>query len=281
MTESDLGQKHREFMAQAAGKASLRATFDFPLAGDTSPRSDRLSTGPNLPGLIGIPGTAALSSTYQYLEFAKTFRANRDLFAISVPGFVAGEPLPATLDVAVAAQATAVRACMNEQPAVLIGISSGGTLAYGVASHLETIGLPVAAVVLLDTYPFRSAAYDDDHMYAVYGRMFEEKALRRYLTDTRVSAMAWYAKLFLDWDPPAINAPTLLVQPADPMPDMDADGRWRSDWSRPHETLEVNGDHWTMMIEHSGSTAAAVEEWISQLPAAGNTHDQEGAADHA
>ena len=110
-----------------------------------------------------------------------------------------GERLPASAQAAVEVESNVVRRCTNDTPAVLIGISSGGALAYGIASHLESMGLPVAAVVLMDTYPFRSATYDENHMYAVYGKMFEDSKLRRYLTDTRVTAMAWYARLFMDW----------------------------------------------------------------------------------
>ncbi len=266
MTDDNVGAKHREYMERALIKARSRQTFDFPLAQDEAPRSDRLSEGPARPALIGIPATAALSSTYQYLEFAKSFRDTRDLFAIAVPGFVTGERLPASAQAAVEVESNVVRRCTNDTPAVLIGIGSGGALAYGIASHLESMGLPVAAVVLMDTYPFRSATYDENHMYAVYGKMFEDSKLRRYLTDTRVTAMAWYARLFMDWELPEISAPTLLVQPSDPMPDMSRDGEWRSHWPHPHHTIEVPGNHWSMMIEDAGSTARAVETWLHVLP---------------
>ena len=251
-----------EFMQKARLKAGSRETFDFPLTAEDTPRSEHLAKGPALPGIVGIPTTAALSGTHQYLGFAKVFRNRRDVFALTVPGFVAGDRLPASIEAAIEVEVNAIRSCVNDAPVVLVGISSGGTFAYGIASHLEGQGLPVAAVVLIDAYPFRTAIAHDDLAYGMLRRMFEEKELRRYLTDTRLTAMAWYAKLFMDWELAEVVAPTLLVRPEEPMPGMSTDKEWRSEWTHPHDMIEVPGNHWTMTMEDAASTAEAVEAWL-------------------
>jgi thioesterase domain-containing protein len=189
----------------------------------------------------------------------------RDLYAVTIPGFLAGERLPANIDVAVEAEASAVRKYLENGPIVLVGMSAGGMLAYGVARHLEdTEGPIVAGVALLDSYPFGNDS-DDALAYSILRRMFQERDLRRYLTETRLTAMAWYIKLLMDWEVPAVAAPTLMVRPTEPMPGMSTEGEWRTQWPHPHDSVEVPGDHWTMMMEGAMATAEVVERWISDV----------------
>jgi len=123
------------------------------------------------------------------------------------------------------------------------------------------MGAPVAAVVLIDAYSFQDGRDAD----VLLRRMFEDKELRRYLNNTRMTAMSWYTSLFTDWELAEVLAPTLLVQPKELMPGMQRDGDWKSTWPYPHDIVEVPGDHWTMMMEDAGSTAEAIERWISDL----------------
>jgi thioesterase domain-containing protein len=261
----------REYLQRALAPARPRPTFTSPVGGEEVPQAVQLAQGPASTGIVGIPSTVALCGPHQYLEFAKHFRGLRDVSALAVPGFVAGERLPANLQAAVEAQAEAVRRCTAGAPAVLAGYSSGGTFAYGVAAHLEATGTPVAAIALIDAYPFRTARSDAGQTEAMLRRMFEDRELRAYLNAARLTAMAWYTRLFMDWELPAVAAPTVLVRPGEPMPGMSCDGEWRAVWLHPHDTVEVPGDHWSMMIEHAASTASALEAWISQSLPAGTT----------
>ena len=132
------------------------------------------------------------------VRFARTFRAVRDVSAISVPGFIGEERVPATIRVAVELEAEAVRRHVGGASVVLAGYSSGGTLAYGVAGHLESIGVPLAGVVLLDAYPFRTDRCDaaDRRVLktipaqenAFLRTMAEDPEMRRYFTPSRLSA---------------------------------------------------------------------------------------------
>jgi thioesterase domain-containing protein len=252
-----------EALVQVTLRAESRETFDLPLAAGDAPRSERLSAGSRRPSLVALPSIAALSGAHQYLDFGKYLRNNRDLFALTLPGFLAGERLPASIGVAVEAEASAVRRCVEDGPIVLVGMSAGGMLAYGVARRLEEADGPVVAgVVLLDSYPFGEDS-DNTLAYSMLRRMFQERDLRRYLTETRLTAMAWYMKLLMDWKGSEVAAPTLMVRPADPMLGMSAGGEWRTQWPYPHDTVEVPGDHWTMMMEGAVSTAEVVEQWVS------------------
>jgi len=256
--------------------ASPPLTFDVRQAADKPPRVVRLAQGPRRPGILGFPATAPPSGPHQYVQFAKTFRTVRDVSAISVPGFIGQERVPATIRVAVEVEAEAVRRHLDGASVVLAGYSSGGTLAYGVAHHLENSGVPVAGVVLFDAYPFRVDQRDvaDGRLLtttqaqedAFFRTMVEDPELRRYFTPTRLSATAWYGSLLRSWKLAEVKAPTLLVRPEEAMPGVPPASEWKATWPFPHSTVDVPGNHWTMMLAHADSTAEAVEQWLSSTP---------------
>jgi thioesterase domain-containing protein len=265
MAESRPADGLDDYLRRVMRSARPRPTFDSPLPTTQAPQAVRLAAGPADIAIVGIPSTVALCGPHQYMDFAKSFRDVRDLFALGVPGFAGREPLPANLDVALEAQAEAVRRCSGDAPVVLAGYSAGGTFAYGVAGRLEELGAPVAGVTLIDAYSFQTLRSHTSHTDALLRRMFEEPELRVYLNATRLTAMAWYARLFMDWELREISAPTLLLRPAQPMPGMSLDGDWRSEWEHPHDAVEVPGDHWTMMTAQAASTASAVERWMTDV----------------
>lgn len=196
MTNSDISWRLPSYLQGTALAANSRLTFDTTsLAAEEQPRLVRLSDGPSQPGIICIPSTVALSGPHQYLEFAQTFRDIRALSALSVPGFVGRERVPATVEVAVEVVAQAAQRAMGDAPVVLAGYSAGGTLAYGAASRLEHSGVPVAAVVLIDTYSLQITTDTSGTTDALLRRMFDDPTVRMYLTDTRLTAMMWYGRL--------------------------------------------------------------------------------------
>jgi thioesterase domain-containing protein len=125
-------------------------------------------------------------------------------------------------------------------------------------------GPVIAGVVLLDSYPFGKGS-DETLAYSLLRRIFTERDMRRYLTETRLTAMAWYMKLLMDWEVSEVTAPTLMVRPEKPMLGMSTEGEWRTQWPYPHDSVEVPGDHWTMMIEGTVPTAEVVERWVSDV----------------
>jgi thioesterase domain-containing protein len=77
--------------------------------------------------------------------------------------------------------------------------------------------------------------------------------------------MAWCWELFGDWKPPMVSSPTLLVRASEPMTEEKRDTDWQATWDSVSATADVPGNHFTMMEEHVGSTAAAVREWFGEI----------------
>jgi thioesterase domain-containing protein len=241
--------------------ARSRAVFDVP--SDETRKAVKISKGPAPHRLIAFPAPLALCGPQQYARFARSLRGVRDMMVLTVPGFVGKERLPATLRVAIAHQAQAIQRAADGRPVVLAGYSTGGTFAYGVASYLESIDAPVAAVVLLDTYPMGKDTAVSAQLEALLMKLFSNPEWRAYLNDTRLTAMGWYTQMIIEWELEAIRAPTLLVRSREPMPGVSVHGEWQAVWPFPHDTVAVAGDHYTMMEEHADATAGAVEQWLS------------------
>lgn len=245
-------------------RASARATFDDPAATGALRRAVRLSSGPAPNQLLCFPAPLALCGPQQFTRLATGFRGLRELLVLHIPGFVGKEVLPATLDVAVENLATAVERARGEHGGapVLAGYSTGGTFAYGLAGHLESIGVPVAGVVLFDAFPPGTSEAAREQAEALVMHLVNTPEWRPYLTDTRLTAMGWYTRFVMEWELRPVAAPTLMVHASLPMPGVDGDRAWRPEWPFPHETVDVRGDHFTMLQEHADETARAVEAWL-------------------
>ena len=249
-----------EFMEMLMSASRFRATFDTVLTPARAPAPVRLSEGSTHPRLICIPSPVAAGGPHQYAGFAKSFDGVRELSALPLPGFLPGELLPASLQVAVQTQAEMVRRHAAEEPFVLVGHSSGGTLAHALAAQLERAGAPPAAVVLIDTYQAADVMGVVPH---VLRRMLEADAEYAYASDDRLTAVGAYCRLLAAWRPAAIAAPTLLIRASEPILENPADDGWRSSWDLPHTVLDVAGDHFTMMEAHAETTARTVQDWLT------------------
>jgi hypothetical protein len=40
---------------------------------------------------------------------------------------------------------------------------------------------------------------------------------------------------------------------------------WAASWPLPHEVMEVPGDHFTMLEDHSETTAAVIRTWAARM----------------
>jgi acyl transferase domain-containing protein/thioesterase domain-containing protein/acyl carrier protein len=257
----DLGMVD-QFMELLLTASRFRPTFDAPLAPDLAPKPVRLSEGSKSPGLICLPSLVAMSGPHQFARFAKALDGNRDLSALPVPGFVSGESLPATAEVVVDTLLDALRGSTLDAPFALMGYSSGGMLAQSLASRLESIGIFPVAVILVDTYSFESRALSAI-LSELADEMLEKDGDHLTIDDVRLTAMGAYLRLFSDWEPAKITAPTLLVRAADQMSGFSADREWRASRDATHAVVEVPGDHFTLMEKDAGSTAQAVQDWLT------------------
>ena len=250
-----------EFLELLPAISTFRATFDAPPAPELAARPVRLSTGQSDPRLICLPSLLAMSGPHQFARFARAFAGVRDLTALPVPGFAAGEGLPATAGLAIEALLDAVRRSAAGAPVVLVGYSSGGMLAHAVAARLEDIGDAAVAVVLVDSYSPQSEAFTTMQAGLLHG-MLERDGQYLSVDDARWTGMGAYMRLFADWRSTDIAAPTLLLRATEPMPGVSTAKEWGACWDLAHVTVDVPGNHFTIMEEHSDSTARAIEDWI-------------------
>lgn len=248
--------------------AALRPAFSSSEEYGKELRPVRLTTGPTRPVVVCFSSFVALAGVHQYARLAAAFRGERDVWALSVPGFLKDERLPRSREVVTRMQAEAVREAVGDTPFVLMGSSGGGLMAHAAASILEESGTPACAVVLLDTYP----ATEDSPLVKFEADLIDGMFDREQFTAldaSRLTAMSRYFDLFGGWQPGKLAAPTLLVRASEPIVASLADedgpdgGGWQTVWDGAHTTLDVPGNHFTMMEAHAADTARAVREWLA------------------
>ncbi|MGV9249743.1 SDR family NAD(P)-dependent oxidoreductase, partial [Streptomyces sp. NPDC003710] len=269
--EDDLGERYLRAVAEGradalrgriAAAAAGRPSFDVPAPSDV-PEAVVLAKGARQPSLICFPTVLATSGPHQFARFAAPFAGDREVSALSLPGFLAGQRLPATLEAITVAAAEAVGRRADGAPFALVGYSSGGLLAHAVTARLESEGVCPEALILLDTY------LPDSEVLAELSPALMDGMARRLgdfapLSSERVTAMGGYLDLVAGWQSADVKAPVLLVRPARPVSGAPEprDGGWQSTWQWRHEAREVPGDHFSMIEEHAATTARAVLTWL-------------------
>ncbi|MFF7393698.1 type I polyketide synthase [Streptomyces scabiei] len=225
----------------------------------------RLHVRDDAPELVCFASVVALGGAHQYSRFASAFEGRYGVSALDAPGFAPDEPLPADMSALLDFQTEVLLRRLGDRPKVLLGSSSGGTLAHAAAARLEALGAGPAAVVLLDTYLSGDEAMTQFDDVLVSG-MFEREDRAAPMDGTRLTAMGRYFQLLDDWVPPPVETPVLLVRAssalAEPAPDSDID--WRASWPSAHSVLDVPGNHWSMMEQHLKTTVEAVDGWLSR-----------------
>ncbi|MEV8092447.1 SDR family NAD(P)-dependent oxidoreductase [Streptomyces nigra] len=254
----------------------LRAVADlrprFTCAADFGPLPDgvRLADGPQEPVLIGISTPMATGGPHQHARLAAAFRGKRPMITLTNPGFTAGEPLPDTTDAVIDYLAEGVLRAAAGRPFVLIGYSSGGTLAHATAGHLERVrGVQPAGVVLMDTY--RVDLEDRDQ-----GRLMEQLTIGLVRKDetfglfhsSALTAMNRYFDLVPRFTPEPLTGPVLFVGATESFmpPGTGGDGDdWQAKpWDPAHHYATVRATHFSMIEDHAAEAGALIEEWISR-----------------
>jgi acyl transferase domain-containing protein len=249
----------RGMLEQAAG---LRPRFERAEDAPERPAALRLAEGPR-PALVCFPPIVTPAGAEQLVRFAAPFRGDREVWALPHPGFARDEPLPATLAVLLRRQAELALRCAGDRPPVLVGYSSGGWVARAVAGPLTELGRRPAAVVLLDAF---SLGADDAE--GVFDELMAAQAARSGpagVASEELTAMGWYLALFERAGPPepAAAVPTLLVRAAEQPSLRATGGRPPAPPEGVTATVEVPGEHVSMLTDHAAATAAAVESWVA------------------
>ncbi|MEU3062638.1 type I polyketide synthase [Streptomyces subrutilus] len=247
-------------MALLTVAARLRPVFDGAEAPGAVPAAVPLATGGTGPRLLCFPALSALSGPEEYVRLGLRLRGLRPVTALPHPGFARSQPLPATLDAFVTAQAAAVRAAAEGEPFALLGRSAGGWAAQAVAQRLAAEDAAPVAVVLLDTYP-AGRADGEEALSAMTADMLRRAARFASSDPGRLTAMAGYFALYSGWRPARSAAPTLFLRARDPLPGTPP----APAWPLPHTEVTVPGDHFTLLEAHADTTALAVQHWLTGL----------------
>ncbi|MFB7270936.1 type I polyketide synthase [Streptomyces sp. NPDC056244] len=248
--------------------ANTRLTFETPADLEELSTPVVLADGPRSPRLIFISAPGATGGVHQYARIAAHFRGKRHLSALPLMGFAPGEPLPATSEAAVRIVAESALHASDGEPFVLVGHSSGGSLAYLAAGAMEeTWGIKPEGVVLLDSASIHynlGEGNDLDATTRFYLADIDSPSVM--LNSARMSAMVhWFMALTESKAPPP-TARTLQVRCT-----QDLDGFILDTSSVPaDEVRDIEANHLSLAKEHSALTADAIEKWLETLPGDGS-----------
>ncbi|MER7187838.1 thioesterase domain-containing protein, partial [Streptomyces hyaluromycini] len=248
----------------------LRDTFGTPDSARNAVEPVVLADGPAPVALVCFPALTALSGPHEYARFGQALHGARDVLAVPAPGYAESSALPDTADTFVAMQADAVQRLVGERPFAMLGRSLGGCVAHAVTAELERRGTPPVGLAMVDTYPMDTAALPGMEWWMpamINGMVDRFDAFELGLSDNGLTTMGSYLRTFGPWQPRPVAAPTLLLRAGDPLPGTPADPSLdtRAFWRLPHTTADVPGDHFSVLEEHSATTAAAVEKWLATL----------------
>ncbi|MFE2729255.1 SDR family NAD(P)-dependent oxidoreductase, partial [Kitasatospora sp. NPDC059327] len=254
--------------ALLVGASGLRESCDDPALLAGAPGFVRMSQGgADRPRLICFPPFAPVDGALQFGRLATAFDGFSGTAVLTVPGFRAGEPLAASRDVLLDVLTEATLRCAEGEPFVLLGYSSSGWLAQGVAARLQALGTAPAGLVLLDTY--LPATMSRQMRRAMNYEVIVRRQAFTALGYVGLTAIGRYRRMFRGWEPERTAVPTLFVRPSRCVPGSPEEPmtgqEWRSSWPHEHTALEVEGDHCTMIGEHAARTGAAVRDWIAAL----------------
>jgi acyl transferase domain-containing protein/thioesterase domain-containing protein/acyl carrier protein len=257
-----------DFMPILVSASRFRPAFRSAAELDDSPPRVRFASGTGSGDgaeLICVPSFLAGSGPHQFARLAAGFGGGRTVSAFSLPGFRAGERVPASWSAAVETLAAAVHAQAPNGPFALAGYSIGGALAHALARRLEDDGCPPAGLVLIDTY----APAQQDEMAAVFaevmGSVLDERheLIEAAVDDDNLMTMGTYARLMAEWEPLPIEAPSLLVRASVPLGDAYERGGlpW---WQTPPDVVEVTGHHFELIGAAADRTAGAIDAWVRE-----------------
>ncbi|MGA6156105.1 type I polyketide synthase [Stenotrophomonas sp. NPDC087984] len=228
---------------------------------------DRLTTGTSGTRLVCVAPIVPLTGPDTYFALAGALPDTWDVSCLTPPGFGTDEPLPATREALVEGLAQAVTASTTD-PVILLGTSSGGILAHETARRLADHGVPVRAVVLLDTYILESPAALALQPHLWHG-LYEREHHTDGFTATDLSAYAWMERLIHTWTPAPTPFPTLLLRASDPLPAAPGADPVPPDWQTdlPHitTTRTTPGNHFTLVNQHAPTAAGHITDWLTEL----------------
>jgi polyene macrolide polyketide synthase len=246
--------------------ARLRPVFRGPAELASAPAPVRLATGGTRTQLVCVPPIVPLTGDRAYYRLASAFQGNRDVSSLTPTGFRPGEQLPASPRALVAVLAEAIAGHVGQSPFALLGISSGGLVAYEIARRLDDMGSHPKAVIFVDTYAMNDSRVDEfqqEMAEEMYSR--GDAAAPGAINQASLSAYVWTCSLFQDWRPEPVSFPTLLLRATEPLNAGRSDMGWQTSLDHVTTVLDVPGNHFTMANEHVASTAEVIDTWLEDF----------------
>ncbi|GLF95075.1 type I polyketide synthase [Streptomyces yaizuensis] len=234
------------------------------------------------PPLVCFPGFSPVLGRPSYATLARHFDEDRDVLEMRHPGIVSGDAPPRDWRTLVDLHTATLRERLGGRRPVLLGWSMGGCPAHAVAARLAATGTPPAGLILLDTYHVTPEREAEPWLLAMPARaaLAMGAEFETVVDDTALTSFGAYTRMLRGWQPDPLDrpdapdvpaVPVLLVRAADRPPEADTHGgapagrAGQASWPGVRDTLEVPGDHWTIMEEHAGTTARAVRAWVDGL----------------
>jgi len=226
-----------------------------------------LSAAGEAPRLVCLPSFVVGSGPHQFVRIARAFEGRRKLTALTLPGAARGDLLPASWSVAVDALVESTLAAAEGDPFVVLGYSSGAALAHNTVERLERRGAPVAGLAMIDAYlPFDESA--GGLIAEIVGHLLEMDHDAVAIDDDHLLTMGAYARMLAEWEPGRVATPGLMLRATEDGGVKISRHGERPAWQAPATTIDVAGDHFSLIGDDAEQSAAALDSWLSQLSAA-------------
>ncbi|MET9294828.1 beta-ketoacyl synthase N-terminal-like domain-containing protein [Streptomyces sp. NPDC003077] len=259
-------------LARAASET--RDTFDRDDPRDLA-ELRKVGTGAGGPTIVGLtpPIFPNLDLPYSYLHAG--LDPASDVWSLWSPGFAGEAPLPADRAALTRMLAKPVRRELAGTPLIVAGYSSGGWLAHDLAAHLEQTGVPVTALLLLDSY-LPEEEMDQTETRSEFMReqirrrdlmgMSLDRPDRTVTTSGQIAAMGGYSRIYSGWRPGPLKAPVLHLLASEVVADMPTSSE---DHPFPaelaHRVRRLPGDHFTILSQHADLISANLHDWLTEV----------------
>ncbi|MFE0138098.1 alpha/beta fold hydrolase, partial [Streptomyces sp. NPDC059037] len=228
-----------------------------------SPRSVLAADGNASPAVICVPSFLAGSGPHQFARLAVEFSPRVRTSALILPGFGKSSPLPASWDVVVEAMAEATLEAAAGERFFLVGHSVGGLMAQAVAERLQRSGREAEGVAMVDTYDIDDSGEREALFDWAMNEILDRDPTGVVVNDDNLLAMGAYLRLYDQWSPVSIKAPTLAVRAAAADATLNApiDPTWKAaDFGE-----SVLADHFSILEDKAATTARVLGEWFDRI----------------